>query len=131
MVVEEGQRLTLVGPNGERARLVVPPEQVPVRALSDVVVDLDALRFGRRLRVTDWWVTEGPHGLQAFTGLLVRDGAQVAIFDRATRIWYFLEIRDARSLGDLVGQEVLLEGYQQGPRTIHVVHYRALGIPAR
>ena len=48
------------------------------------------------------------------------------LFDRATRVWFFLETADARQLAPHVGREVLLEGYQQGERTFQVVHYRVL-----
>lgn len=126
IVEVDGARVSLLGPNGERDRLLVPQSQEAVRALAGVEVDMDVVRLARGARVTSWWVTEGPHGLQAVTGLLVRDGARVAVFDRATRVWFFLETADARQLAPHVGREVLLEGYQQGERTFQVVHYRLL-----
>ncbi len=119
-----GVRLTEV--TGERWRLVLLGPSEPLSELDGLIAEVDGQRIFRTVRVGDWRVREGVHGLPAWVGPLQQMGAQVGIQDRNTGQFFWLDEQAARVLGPYVGSTALLEGFVDGPHRVRVTHYRVL-----
>jgi hypothetical protein len=116
----------LTEPEGRVRRLVLDADSAPLAYLTGEGVELDGVaRFGR-LRVTDWRVTDGTHGLQVFVGPLERRGVEVALLDRNSGSTVLVDKGAADELASLHGLPVLIEGYVEGAQRVRVVYYRIL-----
>ena len=117
---------TLVTQEGKEYRLVLGPDSRPIAALDGHTVEIDGLRSGRRLRVTDWSVLEGVHGLPTWVGVLERHGGNLGLLDRNSDAYYLVAPEAIDVLTPFVGQVVLLEGFVEGAHVVRVVYYRPL-----
>ncbi|MFT7520301.1 MAG: hypothetical protein ACI9MC_002446 [Kiritimatiellia bacterium] len=126
-LIEPGRRgVDLVTMAGQRSRLVLTGDAVPMRYLDDHGVDVHGRRVLGRITVTDWKVTEGLHGMQVWTGTLERRGVQLGLDDRNSGAFYFLDEKTVDTLSSHVGQPVLVEGYVEGAHRVRVVYFRIL-----
>lgn len=119
----------LVTADGEVHRLVLLGDAAPVGRLDGHFVSVHGTRALGRLRVTDWAVVDGVHGMSAWSGRLAAMGSQLGIEDRRTKGFYWLDDRAARALRAHAGEVVLVEGYVDGPHRVKVLHYRLLEGP--
>ncbi len=127
LVQRDGEQVSLLTEHGKRIRLRLPTEEVrPVARLQDHLVELEGIRGPRGLRVTDFKVHEGLHGLTAWVGVLEPLGSQVAIRDRTSGAAYVLVSDSAEALRPFLFKPVLLEGYVEGPHQVRVLYYRVL-----
>jgi hypothetical protein len=119
-----GVRLTEV--TGERWRLVLLGSAESVAALEGLVVEVDGQRLFRAVRVGDWRVREGAHGLPVWVGPIQQMGSQIGIQDRNSGQFFWLDEQAARVLAPSVGQLALVEGWVDGPHRVRVTHYLLL-----
>lgn len=126
-LVETGPRGTLlVESDGKTVALVLGEEASPVKHLGGHLVDVRGQRFLRNVRVGDWRVPEGLHGMAAWVGPLTPMGSQLGVQDRNSGAFYLLDAEAESALRAHAGQSVLLEGYVDGPHRIKVLYYRVL-----
>lgn len=127
LVQRDGEQVSLLTEHGKQIRLRLPTEEVrPVARLEDHLVEVDGIRGPGGLRVTDFKVREGLHGLSAWVGVLEPLGVQVAIHDRTSGATYILVPDSAETLRPYLMKPVLLEGYVEGPHMVRVMYYRVL-----
>ena len=121
-----GAGVRLLEVTGEPWRLVLLGPAEALGELDGLVVEVDGQRLFRTVRVAEWRVREGEHGMPAWVGPVQRMGAQIGIADRNTQQFFWLDENASRVLGEHVGETVLLEGYVDGPHRVRVLHYRVL-----
>lgn len=126
LVTSGGAMPEVMTPTGEEYRLVLGPETQPIGHLEGHLVELWGTRVFKTVRVRDFNVHEGLHGMQAWVGVLVAQGAQVGIDDRNSGAFYWIDEEAARTLATNVGDPVLLEGFVDGPHRVRVRYYRVL-----
>jgi hypothetical protein len=112
--------------DGEHYRLALPADARPLAHLDGHTTVIDGTRTFDVVRVTDWKVPEGLHGMPAWVGRLEEQGVQVGLLDRNSEAFYLVDAGAADLLRPDVGKVVLLEGYVEGPHRVHVVYYRVL-----
>lgn len=116
----------LTEPEGRVRGLILADDAQPLAYLDGEGVELDGVaRFGR-VRVTDWRITDGTHGLQVFVGPLERRGVEVAVWDRNSGGVVLVDEAAAGALAAHSGQPVLIEGFVEGAQRVRVVYYRIL-----
>jgi hypothetical protein len=121
----------LLLPDGTRLRLIsIEADGVDLAALDGYLATFEGQRVFRTLRVSDWSVHEGTHGLTAWVGELRWMGTRMGIQDRNSGSFYILNQAAAEVLHDLEGEVVLVEGYVDGPNEVHVLYWLSLH-PAR
>ena len=116
----------LTEPEGRTRRLVLSGDALPLAFLHGEGVELDGVATLGRLRVTEWRITEGTHGLQVFVGPVERQGVDVAVADRNSGSVVLVDESAANELAAHQGQPVLLEGFVEGAQRVRVVYYRIL-----
>ena len=118
-------------PDGTRLRLIsIEADDVDLSALDGYLAAFEGQRVFRSLRVSDWAVREGIHGMTAWVGELRSMGARMGINDRNSGSFYFLDPSASAILHDYEGEVVLVEGYVDGPNQVHVLYWLPLH-PAR
>jgi len=111
---------------GEVYRLVTSPDSVALAALDGHEVVVEGQRAFGAVRVTDWQVVGGLHGMPVWVGEVRGMGAQIGVDDRNSGAFYWVDDHAAQTLDDHVGEVVLLEGYVDGPHRIRVMYWRPL-----
>jgi hypothetical protein len=124
--LEEGSGTGLTTVEGERWALGLPPEAAPLAWLDGHLAEVEGTHVGHKVRVTDWKVLEGLHGLQVWVGPLDVMGIQVGIADRNTGSYFILDEASWDVLGPFAGRTALVEGYVEGAHRLKVVYYRVL-----
>ncbi len=119
----------LIESDGEEWRLVLLGPSVALGSLDGHTVWVSGQRFLGAIRVADWKVVDGLHGMHAMVGPLRRMGAQIGVEDRNSGAFYWLDDAAARKLEGHVDGIVLLEGYVDGPHRLHVMFFRVLTAP--
>lgn len=90
-------------------------------------IAVEGRRFLGPIRVQEWTLKEGTHGLQAFVGTLQeRGGGMLGVLDHGSQAFYTIDRKAADELIGEVGRPVLLEGYVEGAQAVRVVYYRVL-----
>lgn len=112
--------------DGTTWRLVVGPDAAPLAALDGHTVTIDGQRVFGTVRVSDWRVDEGLHGMPVWVGPVQRMGAQIGVDDRNSGAFYWVDDAATRTLAAHVGEVVLLEGYVDGPHRVKVLYWRPL-----
>jgi hypothetical protein len=120
----------LLTQDNHRWRLRAGAESNALSRLEGHLVEIEGLRIFRTVLVSEWSVSQGLHGMQAWTGTLESYGLQLLIADRKSGAQYALNREAIADLEPFVGAPILLEGYVEGPQQIHVLYYRLLGEPA-
>ena len=123
--------MRLITPVGKEVRLVLLEDARSIRYLDGHMVEVRGPKLGKTLKVRDWKVREGLHGLAVWVGPLEARGVQVGVHDRNSGGFYLLDDEAARDLEIYAGHPAVLEGYIEGPHRLHVVYYRVLGDPER
>lgn len=126
LVAHHGLGTTVTTPTGGRLKLVLGESDRALAHLDGHLVMLEGRRAFGSLRVTDWSVPEGTHGMAAWVGRLERRGVQLGLQDRNSGAYYLLDSASWPVLSGAVGQEVLVEGYVDGPHEVKVMFYRVL-----
>jgi len=126
-LVEGGdEALTLVTTEGRRIRLSAQGDAAPVAWLDGHLVEVEGVRVLGRLRITDWKVHEGLHGMTAWAGLLQANGVQLGLDDRNSGAYYLLDPDSTEALWPYRGKPVLVEGYVEGAHRVRVMYFRVL-----
>jgi hypothetical protein len=126
IVEVEGREVRLVESSGRSSSLRSAAEQDVLRHLDDLGLEVEGRRFGRRIVVADWTVTDGGDGAAPYIGVLERWGSRWKVDDRGSGSTITLV---PESLGLLSAQEghlVLISGYVAGPMEVNVVRWRSL-----
>jgi len=89
-------------------------------------VEVEGQGGGGKVKVKTWKLLEGTHGLQAFVGIIRDSPRGLGIEDRTTQAFYTVDQASIPVIVDLMGKPVILEGYVEGARALHVVYYRPL-----
>jgi hypothetical protein len=111
---------------GERLRLRLGPDAAPLAYLDGHEVALEGSRIGTGVRVSDWKVVGGLHGLQVWVGPLDVVGLQIGIADRNTGSYFYLDEASWDVLSPFDGATLLVEGWVEGAHRLRVVYYRVL-----
>jgi len=101
-------------------------DAAPLAHLEGYLVHVDGRRVFRTVRVEDWQVPEGVHGMTAWVGELRTLGVQLGIQDRNSGGFYLLDAEAEARLADDAGKVVLVEGYVIGPHRVKVMYARVL-----
>lgn len=126
-LVHGGERgPTLEGPTGERYKLALDEESGGLAYLDGLVVTVDGRRVGRRLKVEEWHILGGLHGMPVWFGRLERRGAKLGLQDRNNGGFYLVARSAEASLAPQLGKQVMLEGYVVGTHLIEVTDWRVL-----
>lgn len=120
-----GARLTTS--DGGQYRLVLLGDAQPVGRLDGHIVAVEGNRALGAVRVTEWTVLEGVHGMSTWVGPLAAMGSQLGIQDRNSGAFYWVDDAAARRLGAHAGELVLVEGYVDGPHRVRVLYFQLLG----
>jgi hypothetical protein len=123
-VPEGGTALQTIG--GETLRLRLGRDSAPLAYLDGHEVEIEGVRSGRAVRVRDWRITGGLHGLQVWVGPVDILGIQVGIADRNTGSYFVLDEASWDVLAPFAGDTVLVEGWVEGAHRLRVVYYRVL-----
>jgi hypothetical protein len=124
----QGEDLLLLDAEGGRLRLV-GEGAVPLSALAGCGVELEGVRRGKALRVTDWKVTVAPDGSIPFVGPLRHHGSNLVLADQNSGGQVVLEAGSAQDLRPFAGGTVLVIGYTVGPQLVRVVAWTVLVEP--
>ena len=122
-------QVRLLTRENHRWRLRAGGESKRLERLDGHIVEIVGLRILQTVWVSDWSVSQGLHGMQAWTGTLESYGLQLLIADRKSGAQYVLNRDAITDLAPFIGAPILLEGYIEGPQQIHVLYYRLLGDP--
>jgi len=112
--------------DGTTYRLLVGPESAALGHLDGHTVTIDGQRAFGAVRVADWSVDEGLHGMPVWVGPVKIMGAQVGLDDRNSGAFYWVDDQAARTLQAHAGEVVLVEGYVDGPHRVRVLYWRPL-----
>jgi hypothetical protein len=126
VVEQKPTGLTLTTPVGKEIRVVLLDEARPLRFLDGHLVEVWGVRVGKTVKVNDWKVQEGLHGLSVWVGPLEERGVQLGMHDRNSGAYYLFDEEAARDLARYAGKMVLVEGYVVGAHEVRVVYYRVL-----
>lgn len=121
-----GPGTSLTTPEGDRYTLVLGPESQPLGFLDGHEAWIEGGRIGQSVRVSDWKVVGGLHGLQVWVGPVDVLGVQVGIADRNTGSFFVLDEASWDVLAPFAGDTVLVEGWVEGAHRLRVVYYRVL-----
>ncbi len=111
---------------GEEYTLVLSGQSAPLAHLDGHLTQVDGQRIGRSVRVAQWRVIEGLHGLPVWVGAVQRFGAQVGVQDLASQHVIWVDEAAARALAPHLGDVVLVEGWVDGPQRVRVAYWRPL-----
>ena len=125
LVKLDGDRVRLVEPTGRTRTLVLEGDAQPLAYLEDHIITVDGKAGPAGLKVADWSVGNGLHGLTTFVGRLERRGG-LGLEDRNSGVWVRLHPDHDAQFSPWVGQTVLLEGYVAGPHQVKVQFHRIL-----
>ena len=117
MVTLEGRTVSLRVGEG-RTRLI--------EYLDGEEIAVEGRRFLGPIRVQEWTLKEGTHGLQAFVGTLEQRSRGVGVLDHGSQAFYTIDEGATDDLIGALGKPVLLEGYVEGAQAVRVVYYRVL-----
>lgn len=100
--------LTIQGSNGKSRPLLAEGDAAALHWLDGLLVDLDGTLRKGVIEVASWRITEGPHGLSAWTGIVVKTprGYALDVHDQGGR----LTLGRSASLEAHLGRPVLIEG---------------------
>jgi len=110
---------------------VTSPGSEPLAALDGHEITVEGQRVFGALRVSDWQVVGGLHGMPVWVGQVQRMGAQIGVNDRNSGAFYWVDDAAAQTLDDHIGEVVLLEGYVDGPHRVRVMFWRPLSPQGR
>jgi len=116
----------LTTPEGQHYRLKLGPDSAPLAWLDGHECEIEGAGVGTGLRVTDWKIIGGLHGLQVWVGPLDVRGLQIGLSDRNTGSYFLLDEASWNVLEPFVGETVLVEGWVEGAHRLRVVYYRVL-----
>ncbi|MCB9678440.1 MAG: hypothetical protein H6737_25290 [Alphaproteobacteria bacterium] len=111
---------------GERYKLVYGEDDRMLAYLDGHMVVMEGRRIGRTLKVGEWSIPAGLHGLNVWYGTLERRGVQLGLQDRNSGAYYFLGPDVTDALAPYVGEDVLVEGYVVGNHLVKVLHHQVL-----
>ncbi|MEZ4319008.1 MAG: hypothetical protein R3F61_15950 [Myxococcota bacterium] len=117
---------TLETPTGQRFRLVYGEEDRMLAHLDGHIVTMEGRRVGRNLKVGEWHIPWGLHGMNVWFGQLERKGAQLGLQDQNSGAYYLLARESEEALVPYVGSNVLIEGYVAGSHVVEVLHWQVL-----
>jgi len=117
---------TLTTSTGMRYRLALGLDASPMKWLDGHMAEVSGPRVGKRIRVKEWKVVEGLHGLPVWVGELEARGVQIGLQDRNSGAYYLVDQEAANTLWPFLGEPVLLEGYVEGAHRVRVVYFRVL-----
>ena len=120
------EALRLKTSEGRAYRLVLPGDAAPVAKLDGFFVEVEGQRMCRTIRVADWEITQGLHGMSVWVGKLEERGIQLGMDDRNSGAFYFLDESATKTLRPYVGRLIVLEGYVVGPHRVKVMYYLPL-----
>ena len=112
--------------DGRRFHLVLPPTARALSYLDGHTADVWGNSWFHHVRVTDWKIPEGLHGMATWVGTLEERGIQIGLLDRNSGAYYLVDADAAESLAAFAGKPVLLEGYVDGPHRVRVLYFRVL-----
>lgn len=119
-------RVELVESTGRTCRLLTSEGSEELRYLSGCVVEVSGRRFGKRLHVQDWHVTDAGDGSQPYVGRLLSQGGRLLLDDRLTPTPVVLLGAELAGLGEHLGKPVLVVGFVVGAQEVQVVSWRVL-----
>jgi hypothetical protein len=111
---------------GDHYRLVLSKDSAPLAHLDGHLAEVDGIRTGRRVRVSDWTVLEGLHGMTVWVGTVQWVGGAIGVADRNSGALYRVDSAAAGLLQEHLGEVVLLEGWVDGPHEVRVQWWRPL-----
>lgn len=117
---------TLDTPSDGQYRLLLDSDTEPLAWLDGHEGEIWGSRVGRKVRVTDWKLGEGLHGMPSFVGKIELQGAQIGMLDRNSKAYYVFDPEGAAVLRPMAGRTVLVEGYVDGAHRVRVLYYRLL-----
>jgi hypothetical protein len=120
---------TLVEIDGTSHRLLVGPDAAPLSHLDGHTIRVEGQKVLGAVRVTDWSIQEGLHGMPVWVGPVKLMGAQVGVEDRNSGAFYWVDDAAARTLSAHAGSVVLVEGYVDGPHRVRALYWRLLEGP--
>lgn len=113
--------VAIVSLEGGRERLMLLGDATGLRQLGEHLVEVDGRRSLGRIQVTTWRVLEGPHGFGVYVGPVQQLGVQIGVVDRASGELLVVDESTGRALSPLLGDEVVIEGYVDGPYHLRVI----------
>ena len=113
---DDGVHLSTV--HGEDYRLVLDDEARPLGYLDGHTAEVEGAASFGRLRVQEWSVLEGLHGLPVWVGVLQWRQGDLGLQDRNTGAFYYIDPDNQEVLEPFVGTPVLLEGYVEGDSVV-------------
>ncbi len=126
IVEPTAQGPVLETPRGEQHHLLLDAGSRPMAALDGHLVEVDGRKLPGGVRVEEWRIIEGPHGMTTWAGNVVAYGVQIGIEDRNSGALYFVDDLAARALQPHLGEIVAVEGYVDGPHRIQVLYWTLL-----
>lgn len=111
---------------GDSYRLSLDADSDPLRFLDGHFTEVDGLRTGKRVRVEEWRIIEGVHGMPVFVGKLSRQPPLLGMDDHTTGSYIRLDEKASKTLEEHVGDVVLVEGYIEGANLVKVVYFKVL-----
>ncbi len=112
--------------DGQRWKLVAGDRNAPVLFLDGHLTEVKGLRSGQSVRVSEWRVIEGRHGMSTWVGVVEGAGTQLGLHDRNSGSFVWVDSESAQALQKWIGTTVLLEGYVEGPQRVRVMYLRVL-----
>lgn len=112
--------------HGEDYRLVLDEDTRPLQYLDGHTAEVEGPASFGRLRVRDWSILEGLHGLPVWVGVLEWRQGALGLQDRNTGAFYYVDPDNEEVLDPFAGTPVLLEGYVEGAHRVRVVYFRVL-----
>ncbi|MCP4805380.1 MAG: hypothetical protein GY913_09255 [Proteobacteria bacterium] len=114
----------LQSPDGGSFRLVLKPEDQILRELTDLTVEVEGRKVGKRIAVQDWSVLAAQDGSAPFLGPIRQHGANLVMEDRNSGTTVVLD--GGEELAAYAGHTVLVIGYVDAAHVIVVMGYRVL-----
>jgi len=112
--------------DGQRWKLKAGDENAAVMFLDGHLTEIEGLRSGRSVRVSDWRVLEGRHGMATWVGVVEGSGTALGLQDRNSGSFVWVDSETAQALQKWIGTTVLLEGYVEGPHRVRALYLRVL-----
>ena len=115
--------------DGRQVPLKTDTDSDPLRFLDGHSVHVEGRRVGRAVRVSEWQVLEGLHGMNVWVGPVGRNSGGIGVDDRNSRVFYWVDEEAAATLAPWLGKVVLIEGYVDGHHRVHATAWRPLSEP--
>ncbi len=126
LVLEEHERILLVGPDGSVDRLNLTGESNALKHALGCRVELTGRKNFGRLSVQGWKIVDSGYGSEPFVGELHFTGSAWRIRDRNSGTWVELVPESMGTLVEFEGALVLVDGFVLGPNLVKVVSFRIL-----